>query len=71
MGAILSAGSSLRDGQRRLQDALRFAVEHHNAGRLDQAEDIYREILEIEPENPSALHLLGVIAHQVGESEAA
>ena len=70
-GGDLSAGSSLRDGQRRLQDALRFAVEHHNAGRLDQAEDIYREILEIEPENPSALHLLGVIAHQVGESEVA
>ncbi|MDD9926450.1 MAG: tetratricopeptide repeat protein [Rhodospirillaceae bacterium] len=71
MGGDLSAGPSLRDAQRRLQDALRFAVEHHNAGRLDQAEDIYREILDIEPENPSALHLLGVIAHQVGESEAA
>lgn len=48
-----------------------MAVEHHNAGRLDHAEDIYREILDIEPENPSALHLLGVIAHQVGDSEAA
>lgn len=71
MGAILSAGSSLGGGQRRLQDALRFAVEHHNAGRLDKAEDIYREILDIESENPSALHLLGVIAHQVGESNAA
>ena len=71
MGAVLSAGSSSRDVQRRLQEALRYAVEHHNAGRLDQAEDLYREILEIEPENPSALHLLGVIAHQVGDSEAA
>lgn len=54
MGGDLSAGPSLRHAQRRLQDALRFAVEHHNAGRLDQAEDIYREILDIEPENPSA-----------------
>ena len=45
-----------------LQDALAL----HQQGRLDQAELIYRQLLENEPTNSDALHLLGVIAHQTG-----
>lgn len=40
------------------------ALEHHRAGRLEQAEVIYRQILAQEPCHPDALHLLGVVAHQ-------
>jgi predicted O-linked N-acetylglucosamine transferase (SPINDLY family) len=40
------------------------ALEHHRAGRLAQAEVIYRQILAQEPCHPDALHLLGVAAHQ-------
>ncbi len=36
----------------------------HQAGRLAQAEAIYRAVLEDDPRQPHALHLLGVIAHQ-------
>ena len=44
--------------------ALQQACFHHQAGRLEHAKAIYHQILEIEPENPDALHLLGVISHQ-------
>jgi protein O-GlcNAc transferase len=40
------------------------AVKHHLEGRLDAAETIYRQILAVEPANPSALHLLGVLVYQ-------
>jgi Flp pilus assembly protein TadD len=47
------------------------ALTHHQAGRLDQAEAAYWEILTHEPENPDALHLLGVLCHQRGDHEKA
>ncbi len=43
-----------------IQQALRL----HQAGRLDTAEAIYRELLRYDPANADALHLLGVIAQQ-------
>lgn len=33
-------------------------------GALKQAEDIYRQILQINPHNPDVLNMLGLIAHQ-------
>jgi tetratricopeptide (TPR) repeat protein len=42
------------------------AVRHHEAGRLDEAEAIYRSILAEAPRQPHALHLLGVRLHQAG-----
>ena len=50
-----------------LQDALA----HHQAGRLREAEAIYRALLETDPGNSDALHLLGVAAHQLGRHEEA
>ena len=44
--------------------ALQQACFHHQQGELEHAKVIYHQILAIEPENPDALHLLGVIAHQ-------
>jgi tetratricopeptide (TPR) repeat protein len=44
---------------------------HHQAGRLAQAETLYREALALEPDHAHALHLLGVIASQVGRHDAA
>jgi len=50
---------------------LQEALAHHSAGRLREAEAIYRQILAREPRNAHALHLLGVLAHQVGNAQAA
>ncbi len=38
------------------------AIALHRAGHLDEAAAIYRRILEAEPDNAEALHLLGVVA---------
>ena len=50
---------------------IKIGIAHHQAGRLNQAESIYQSILKEQPGHPDALHLLGVIAHQVGKSEIA
>ena len=49
-----------------LDAALRQAVAHHQAGRLSEAEDLYRAILQAQPGQPDANHNLGVLAAQVG-----
>lgn len=43
----------------------------HRAGRLMEAERIYRKILGADSRNPDALHLLGLIANQAGQPEEA
>ncbi len=48
-----------------------LAVQHHNAGRLPEAESIYRQILQDDPNQPDALHLLGVISHHFGKIDDA
>lgn len=40
------------------------AVRLHEQGKLDEAEAVYRQLLEISPENTDLLHLLGMIAMQ-------
>ncbi|HEY1340332.1 MAG TPA: sulfotransferase [Bryobacteraceae bacterium] len=42
-------------------------MEHHRAGRLDQATGLYRQVLAIQPDHADALHFLGVAAHQQGD----
>jgi len=50
---------------------LQDAMAQHQAGQLQEAEVIYRSILAEEPDNPYALHLLGLLAYQVGNNEVA
>ncbi len=47
------------------------AIEFHQRGQLAEAEGIYRRILELDPHHADALHLLGVLAHQVGRDDVA
>ncbi len=51
--------------------ALTIGREHHRAGRLSDAERIYRQILDAHPNNADALHLLGLAAYQAGRHERA
>ncbi|MDD5179978.1 MAG: tetratricopeptide repeat protein [Gallionellaceae bacterium] len=50
---------------------LQAALAHHQAGRLPQANTLYRQILQVAPDDPDALHFSGLIAHQTGKNEAA
>ncbi|HWY85822.1 MAG TPA: hypothetical protein VNX28_03805, partial [Gemmataceae bacterium] len=54
-----------------ISEALTIAIEHHQGGRLQVAEQIYRQILQVDPNQPDALHLLGVIASVLGHVEIA
>lgn len=51
--------------------ALRIAVEHHNGRRLAEAEAIYRQVLRVQPQNLSALYLLGQLCLATGRREPA
>jgi predicted O-linked N-acetylglucosamine transferase (SPINDLY family) len=54
-----------------IQQAFQLALQHHQAGRLREAEQLYRQILAQQPQHIDALHLLGVSAHQGGRIDIA
>jgi len=54
-----------------LQEMLAAAISHHQGGRLTDADKIYRQMLEADPNNIDALHLLGLISIQTGDPTAA
>jgi tetratricopeptide (TPR) repeat protein len=54
-----------------IEQVLQQAVQLHGAGKLQQAEQLYRQVLSQDPEQPDALHYLGVIAMQAGHFDAA
>jgi predicted TPR repeat methyltransferase len=54
-----------------LEEALVLAMECQRSGRLTDADALYRQILEMEPDRPDALHYSGVLAHQQGRLEDA
>lgn len=45
--------------------ALQLAITHHQAGQLQEAERLYRSIIQAQPNHPDANHNLGVLAVQV------
>ncbi|MDB6059938.1 MAG: hypothetical protein JWM78_41 [Verrucomicrobiaceae bacterium] len=53
------------------QNLIATAIEHQRAGQLPQAAAIYQQILQSEPTNVDALHLLGLIAQQTGQLDIA
>ena len=54
-----------------IQATFAQAVQHHQAGRLGEAEWLYQQILAVEPRHADSLHLLGVVASQNGRHDLA
>jgi predicted O-linked N-acetylglucosamine transferase (SPINDLY family) len=54
-----------------LDQAMQMALGYHQAGRLAEAEAIYRQVLEAVPDHAGALNLLGLLAGQTGHTEQA
>lgn len=50
-------------------NTLQMAIAQHQAGKLSQARVLYQQVLQREPEQADALHLLGLIEHQRGNRE--
>ena len=47
------------------------ALQYYQTGKFNKAEEIYKKILEIDPDHSESLHLLGVIARKVGKNNIA
>jgi tetratricopeptide (TPR) repeat protein len=52
-------------------ELLAAGLKHQQAGRLAEAENCYQRVLAAQPDHADALHLLGVVAHQVGRYDLA
>ncbi len=61
----------LQDAAVTIDEALLVAGQHHQAGRLAEAETIYRQVLAQQPDHARTLHMLGVLAGQTGQLDAA
>jgi predicted O-linked N-acetylglucosamine transferase (SPINDLY family) len=53
------------------EQTAKTASEHHRAGRLQEAEQLYRHLLQLDPTHAEALHVLGLIGLQTGRFEEA
>src|SRR5262245_598426 len=53
------------------QQLLQSGLQHHQAGRFEQAEQMYRQVLAEDPRNAVAMHYLGLLAHQAGDNQTA
>ncbi len=53
-----------------IPEAMVLAIQHHQAGRLHEAEPIYRQIVAADPNHHDAWHMLGVVAYQDGKPQA-
>ena len=54
-----------------LDEAISIAIQLQQNDQWMAAGDIYRQILEVAPDFPDALHFSGVLAHQEGRSDEA
>ena len=54
-----------------IAEALARAAQHYQAGQLAPAEQLCRQILQADPAQAKALHLLGLVAHRVGRWDEA
>src|SRR5438552_3781349 len=54
-----------------IAEALQQALRLHQAGRWSKAEKLYRQILQVAPQHADAWQLLGLLAHQTGQSQTA
>ena len=52
-------------------DVLDQAVRDHQAGQLVRAEQLYRQVLQVEPQHADAWHFLGLLMFQSGQGEIA
>ena len=54
-----------------IQQLLQDAATQIQAGRLQEAEALYRSVLTHQPNNPFALHVLGLMKYQAGDAQGA
>jgi predicted O-linked N-acetylglucosamine transferase (SPINDLY family) len=53
------------------EQLLQAGFEHHRAGRIDEAQKAYRQVLAIQPRNADAIHLLALLEQQANRHQRA
>jgi virginiamycin A acetyltransferase len=71
MSAILLESDLEDKAQQDIFSLMDRAIEYHNLGQSKEAESLYRQVLQLEPNSADALHLLGYLLHQKNEHEQA
>lgn len=59
--ANTASSEKTQDLQQALDEVLQHAIEQQNAGQIEEAEQLYQEIIRIQPDHAEANHNLGVI----------
>lgn len=67
----MTASSKINPDSREVEKLLVRAVQLHKADRIREAESLYWDVLDRDPDNVRALHHLGVIARREGQPERA
>lgn len=65
------ADNQVEDNTDKPASLIERAIQLHKSGELDAAKTIYKDILHIQPEHTTALHMLGVLEYQAGKYENA
>ena len=53
-----------QEPEKTMAQVLQLAVKHHQSGQIQDAEELYRSILQIQPNHPDANHNLGLLTVQ-------
>ena len=54
-----------------INKAIQMAFEHHQQGNLKQAEDLYKKILKVQPNNVDVYNYLGNVLQDKGDLDEA
>ena len=54
-----------------IDQALQQGIAAHRAGKLQEAERLYRAIIGVQPQHPDANHNLGILAFEAGKADTA
>src|ERR1700687_4886570 len=64
-------GAQERSPMRHVEALMRLAAEHQIAGRVAQARALFRDVLQVDPNNAQAMHGLRWLAHLDGDEHEA
>ena len=63
--------SFTKEQEEEINKAFSMALGLHQEGKLQSAESLYKEIINIHPRHADAYHMLGAMAQQIGQAETA
>jgi len=64
-----AGGSNSAPVEMSIEQAVALALRFHRTGRWQEAENVYRRVLEVEPDCVDALHFFGVLLCQTGHPQ--